>query len=86
MKKADVKKDYNIDIGFSWVFSELMYYRDKIVTNKIVRKHLSKLKLKHINNDSYLDEPIIFIAKIIDILIRLIVKRTNSHSIPYKNI
>ncbi len=81
-----INNKYRVDIGFRWIFSEIMYHRDKLFLNINEKKSAKKHTPKKVYNDLYLDEPLIFIVKIFDILIRIFFKKTNPHSSPYKNI
>jgi len=76
------ENEYEVDIGFRWLFSEIMYFRDKLFLRKKGKKSTPNYKLKNIYNDLYIDEPLILIAKIFDVLIRIFIKKANPHSIP----
>lgn len=73
---------YKLNIGFRWLFSELLYYRDKLfIKNKNYSKD-EKPELNKIYNDFYPEEPLIFILRIMDTIIRIILKKPNPHSVP----
>lgn len=78
-------REFKTDIGFRWIFSDVMYYRDRFL-NKTSSKQKVKPKVKRVYNDLYFDEPFILIAKFFDMIIRLIFKKRNPHSIPLKYI
>ncbi|HCY74450.1 MAG TPA: hypothetical protein DHV28_00885 [Ignavibacteriales bacterium] len=80
--KAMTPSKYNLNIGFRWLFSELLYYRDKFFIKNKKYSTDEKPKLNKIYNDFYPDEPLIFILRIIDAIIRIIIKKTNPHSVP----
>jgi predicted ATP-grasp superfamily ATP-dependent carboligase len=80
------KNDYRLNVSFRWLFSEIMYYRDKILSTKNMSRPKIKREHGRSYNDLYFDEPLIFFARIIDILVRMIIKKINPHSIPFKNV
>jgi hypothetical protein len=57
------ENEYEVDIGFRWLFSEIMYFRDRLFLKRKRDKSETKYNLKKIYNDLYLDEPLILIAK-----------------------
>ncbi len=77
-------RQFKSNIGFKWLFSEVMYYRDRLF-NRTPLLPKTNYRLKKIYNDLYLDEPIILIARFFDMIIRILLKKRNPHSIP-KNI
>lgn len=79
--KTVQKKDYDKSIAFRWLFNDIMYYRDKLLSGYRRSSNIQE-KPKYVYNDLYFDEPFIMTARMFDTIIRLFVKKINPHSRP----
>jgi predicted ATP-grasp superfamily ATP-dependent carboligase len=82
MGKNVKQVDYDKEIGFRWLFSDVMYYRDKILSGYENNNSFVKLKPKCVYTNYYIDEPLVMFLMFIDTIIRVLLKKMNPHSMP----